>query len=118
MTEFPKLQSGSVAQYPLARGHAYETHVVRFLDGSEQRHALGKRRREWTVVLDGLSEEETAVLLDFVDAVRGRGATFAFTDPQSGRRHERCRLGEDRTVWDWDARGRVSGRLMVIEEGV
>ena len=38
MNEFPKLKTGAVAQYPAQRTTRYSTHVMRFMDGSEQRY--------------------------------------------------------------------------------
>ena len=38
MSDFPKLRTGVVAQYPATRELRFSTSVTSFLDGSEQRY--------------------------------------------------------------------------------
>lgn len=94
MATFPVLQSGAVAQYPLERQVRTATHVVRFLDGSEQKYrGLAGPLHAWRVRLDLLSDVERDAIDAFFAAQQGEAQTFAFTDPWDGVVYPNCRLG-------------------------
>ena len=63
MANFPRLTTGAVTQYPSSRNMTYSTHVLRFVDGREQRfRELGGPVRSWVVKLHQLSAEEMGAL--------------------------------------------------------
>lgn len=92
MAEFPVLKTGALAQDGLECGWRTRTRVLRYVDGGEQSMKLRRGRRRWTVRLAQLDEGELARVNELVETVRGECGEFAFTDPRTGVRHERCRL--------------------------
>ncbi len=116
MAEFPVLKTGALAQDGLECGWRTRTRVLRYVDGGEQTLKMRRGRRRWTVRLTQLDEGELARVSELAETVRGEAGIFAFTDPRTGVRHERCRLeGED-----FEARlaGLGDGRaeLKIVEE--
>lgn len=98
MATFPLLRTGSVAQYPVERRVRTATHVVRFLDGNEQKYrGLGGPLHEWQVRLDQLDDVERTAIDAFFVTQQGTAQTFAFTDPWDGVVYPNCRLGADDT---------------------
>jgi hypothetical protein len=96
MSEFPRLKTGAVLQYPAEREVAYSTQVFRFVDGSEQRcRDCGASRRQWVIRLDQLEESELAQIEEFFAAQQGRAGEFAFVDPWDGQRYPSCSLQQD-----------------------
>lgn len=113
---FPALKTGAVAQYPASRGLRLATHVVRFVDGSEQRYReQGRARRWWTIRLDSLDEAERAALEEFFENCQGAFGSFSFTDPWDGTEHADCSLAQDslEVVMSGELRG---GTALVIRE--
>lgn len=93
---FPTLKTGAVMQYPAKRVLRYNTNVIRFLDGSEQRiRDTPAVLHEWIIQLDLLDESELAVLDQFFVSNQGRFGTFSFTDPWDGTVYPNCSLGGD-----------------------
>lgn len=93
MTNFPRLKTGAIAQYPLGRGIEYRTEVLEFTDGSEQRFRLSPRgRRRWQINLTLLDEGELAALTEFFYSRQGRAQVFRFTDPVTEELIENCRF--------------------------
>ncbi|MBS1857116.1 MAG: DUF2460 domain-containing protein [Acidobacteria bacterium] len=110
MADFPKLKTGAVAQYPIARETRLANQTVRFLDGSTQRYRdAGATRRRWQIRLDLLDEGESAAMQEFFAAVQGAYATFTFTDPWDGHAYENCRLTSDAA--DFTATGEMQGNI-------
>ncbi len=99
MSIFPILKTGVMAQYPMGSGSKFETGVLRFLDGSEQRFRSRRRgARRWKIALDLLSESECREVEIFVDSLQGAQQEFQFTDPLSGVLYPRCRLASGEVV--------------------
>lgn len=97
--EFPKLKTGAWQQYGGGRGVRYGTRVLRFLDGDEQRFRVqAKGERRWMLRLTQLDEGELAAVEQFFMAMQGVVQEFAFVDPETGARFERCRFGSE-DVW-------------------
>ena len=96
MSDFPKLRTGVVAQYPANRELRFSTSVKSFLDGSEQRYRdLRGGRRRWVISLSQLDENELAALTGFFEQRQGRFGTFDFEDPWAGTVVSGCRLALD-----------------------
>lgn len=96
MSSFPTLRTGAVLQYGSGYELRFETRVLRFVDGSEQRFRLrGKGGRRWLIRLEMLDEGELAALENFAAAMQGSNQEFEFTDPWDGLLYSRCRLQND-----------------------
>lgn len=93
---FPRLSTGAVTQLPAATAFQFQTQVLRYCDGSEQRYPVfGKALRRWEVNLVKVTESELSALEDFFRAQKGRFGTFAFTDPWTGSVHPRCAFAHE-----------------------
>ena len=93
MSEFPRLQTGAVAQYPARRVTRYQTQVMRFVDGSEQRfREFGGPLRRWVIELTTLSDEEMEAMEAFFIAEQGGHGTFTFVDPWDDAEYTGCSL--------------------------
>jgi len=113
MATFPKLKTGSIAQYPAGREVRFSTFVLRFVDGGEQRFPLrGGSLRRWQIRLDLLDEGEMAELEQFFLQCQGRFGTFSFTDPWDGTEYPNCSLEVDRI--ELQAVGETRGRTSVV----
>ena len=96
MTSFPSLKTGAIAQYPAARSTAYATHVVSFVDCSEQRFGgYSKPLRLWAIRLDLLDEQEANLLAEFFRMENGTAGAFSFTDPWDGKEYPNCSFYSD-----------------------
>jgi hypothetical protein len=116
MAQFPKLRTGAVAQYPVAREARLRNDGLRFLDGSYQRYRdAGSVRRRWTIQLDLLDEGEMAAMEEFFLAQQGAYATFTFTDPWDGHDYANCRLESDQVVLTAEGEMRGSTTLTVTQ---
>ena len=116
MANFPLLSSGAVTQYPAGLVASQSTHVIRFLDGSEQRHLLqGRQLRRWQIRLDLLNETEIQQIEAFFDALSGDYSAFDFPDPFSGASVPHCRLGAPGLVTEYDGVDLSSTSFWVIE---
>jgi hypothetical protein len=100
MATFPKLKTAAVAQYPAAKGLIFRNHVVRFLDGKEQRYreSAGSLHR-WQIRLAELDETEMAAIDAFFVANQGRLGYFVFTDPWDGTVYPNCSVEGDQMEW-------------------
>jgi hypothetical protein len=114
--EFPTLKTGAVAQDGIESGRQRLTQVLRYVDGSEQTVKMRRGRRRWTVRLEQLDESELAGVAEFVERLRGEAGTFAFTDPRSGVRHERCRLEGSEFEVRLEELGDGRSTLRIVEE--
>jgi len=118
MAEFPILKTGAIAQYPATRKESYDTTVLRFVDGSEQRFRnLARPLRTWVLRLELLDETETHELEQFFVVQRGSLDDFEFTDPWDGTLYASCRLEDQRFVGQYlgERRGMTS---MTIAENL
>ena len=96
MASFPALKTGVVAQYPSDRAKRFSTHVLKFLDGSEQRFArFGAPLKRWLIHLELLDETELENLEEFFVEQAGQAGTFSFTDPWDGTVHANCSFESD-----------------------
>ena len=96
MASFPQLKTGAVAQYPATRVVQFQTQILRFLDGNEQRYRDGSGPlHRWVIKLNLLDEGEMAALDAFFAANQGEFGSFTFTDPWDGTQYPNCSLGAD-----------------------
>jgi hypothetical protein len=96
MATFPKLKTGAVAQYPLARRAGFQNQIVRFVDGSDQRYRDSSGARlEWDIQLSKLDDAELAAVEEFFRVNQGAFGRFAFVDPWDGQTHEDCSIVSD-----------------------
>ena len=85
MADFPLLNSGAKAQYPLRQTTRFETHVMKFVDGCEQRFRQHRgAEKVWELQLSALDSDEARRVSLFVDEQAGRQGEFNFQDPQGG----------------------------------
>ena len=111
MSDFPKLKTGAILQYPAQRGIQFSTKVLRFVDGSEQRfqnHPIPLRR--WLIKLDLLDQAELHSLREFFRTQNGAAGTFSFTDPWDGATYPTCSLASDEMTEELqdDMKGKTS----------
>jgi hypothetical protein len=96
MATFPKLKTGAVAQYPIARRKQFANQTVRFVDGTDQRFRdRGAANIRWVVELSGVDESELAALEEFFLTNNGAYGSFEFTDPWDGHVYHDCSLDFD-----------------------
>ena len=102
MALFPRLSTGSVAQYPAARTVQHRTTIIQYTDGTEQR--ISSRSApivRWIIRLDQLTDREAHDVLTFFAQVRGRAEQFEFEDPWSGTMFPHCRFEQDDFTVDY-----------------
>ena len=115
MANLPLLKSGQVAQYPLRRTVKSIVDTVQFLDGSEQRSAVGHPLHEWTLQLGLIDDEEFSALQAFVELQQGQTGTFTFVDPADGNQYANCSLALGVLTETVRNQGRVMTTLIVRE---
>src|SRR5512143_2735599 len=69
---FPKLFSGKVTRYPLARIVKFRTNVTKFLDRSEQRFRSHVRIEAFMLQFRGIKAADRDAILSFFAARKGR----------------------------------------------
>ena len=118
MSDFPRLSTGAVMQYPSDRSHQYSTRVLKFVDGGEQRYreqsAAAKR---WIVRLDALTDGEATDVEQFCLGCQGRFGSFSFTDPWDNTEHADCSLENDVIVIEQAGESRTKIALIVRKNG-
>lgn len=116
MSEFPRLKTGAVLQYPAEKLLAYATQVFRFVDGSEQRCPdYGAPQRQWIIRLDRVDESELALIEEFFQAQQGRAGEFAFTDPWDGQRYPSCSIQHDELTLSFEDVNQGQTTLVIRE---
>jgi len=82
MPHFPQLTTGSIAQYPVRRGHRMHT-IVNEMPGGEQVRLgdFDAEAVEWELRLAGLTDDELAAIENLFAECEGRLAAFTFLDP-------------------------------------
>jgi len=96
MATFPKLKTGAVAQYPLARRAQFQNQIVRFIDGTDQRYRDSARvLLQWEIQLSLLDDSETAAIEEFFRANQGAFGRFEFVDPWDGQAYADCSIAND-----------------------
>ena len=82
MLYFPQLVSGATVQYPFVKRRAYRTVSNTLLDGRTLKLLdAGGIRIQWEFAFQALSDQERALLEEFVQAVEGRLGEFTLLDP-------------------------------------
>lgn len=116
MAVFPSLKTGAVMQYPAARSVQYSNHVVRFLDGAEQRYREHSAPlHQWVIRLDLLDERELSSLEQFFLDAQGAFGSFSFTDPWDQAQYPDCSINQNSL--DFELAGEMRGlTTLVIEE--
>ncbi len=95
MPSFPILKCGASLQHPAGRTVRYETHVIRFLDGSEQRFRnRPSAAKRWTGTLLLLDDAESRQIESLFQERQGQFGTFTFIDPWDGSSNANCRFGD------------------------
>ena len=111
MSEFPRLNTGAFAQYPVQTVTEFRTDTVRFVDGSEQRfrNYAGPVRR-WVINLESLDDSELTRLREFVHGREGAVQNFEFTNPFDGQLYATCSFENEELSEQMvnEGRGRVS----------
>lgn len=72
MASFPNLQSGNPVLHPAGRGTVYNTRVVQFENGSEQRWQGAPTRKRWTLTYQGIDGYDVSLIRAFFRSVKGR----------------------------------------------
>ena len=119
MPMFPKLKTGSIAQYPTRTHLSYNSRVLRFLDGDEQcyRESASALRR-WVIRLALLDETETAALESFFQLQQGPAGSFKFVDPQDGMEYENCSFDQDACEFSVTGEMRAEMTLAIKENRI
>ena len=96
MAIFPTLKTGAIAQYPASKGLRFQNQILRFIDGTDQRHrdSAGPLHM-WEIRLDKLDEGEMASIELFFSENQGSFGNFSFTDPWDGQVWPNCSLASD-----------------------
>ncbi len=116
---FPVLKTGALAQYPATRAARYDTEVIEFVDGGEQRYRKRARAvKRWVIRLDLLDETEMSELVKFFNSVQGRAGRFEFEDPWTGAVHEDCSLEIDDLMTELSGETRVATVLVLRDNTV
>lgn len=114
--EFPRLKTAAVQQYGSSVSSRFATRVLRFVDGTEQRFPVEKGAgKKWVLRYAQLAEGELAALDDFFLAMQGPTQEFTFEDPETGVRHERCRLMREELALHLDAEHGGSLEIEIVE---
>ena len=72
MASFPNLKSGTPALHPAARGTVFNTRVVQFEDGSEQRWQGAPALKRWRLIYRGIDGYDVSLVREFFRSVKGR----------------------------------------------
>jgi phage-related protein len=116
MANFPVLNSGAIAQYPMSVAYRQSVEVIRFLDGTDQRFlAQGQMFRSWSIDLMLLSEDELEQIRSFFESQAGDYSCFVFPDPISGAGVANCRIGSPELELQWEGFNATAGNLWVVE---
>jgi hypothetical protein len=116
---FPTLKTGAVAQYPATVATQFASFVVRFLDGSDQRHRqFAAPLRSWAIKLNMLDEAELNALEQFFMAEEGRFGTFSFVDPWTQTTFTNCSLNQDTLPYAVQGEMQGTASLTVTENRV
>ena|SRR5258708_28734638 len=114
MADFPRLKTGAIAQYPAEADVSWKTHVVRFLDGSEQRHQqIQNPVSRWIVRVELLDDQEARTLADFYREQSGMLGTFSFEDPNTNVVYPSCSFEVDHFSVIEEDEFRNSGMLRI-----
>jgi len=115
---FPTLKTGAIAQYPASKITQYSSYVMRFLDGTDQRHRQYTPLRRWTIQLNMLDEAEVNALEQFFEQQQGRFGSFSFIDPSTQTTFPNCSLGQDSFQMELSGDMRGLTKLVIVENKV
>jgi hypothetical protein len=117
MPGYPKLKTGSIAQYPSVRETRYRTRTLQFVDGTEQTYPMsGQPQNAWQFLYSNISDTEARRIQTFVTESKGRHDQFSIENPWTGQVEDNWRLESDVVEFETTAEGRVRTRLPVVEE--
>jgi len=108
MVYYPQLNSGALAQYPIAKQISYRTVINTLPDGHTISMAdLGGAFVAWQLTYSGLSDAEWSAIEQLFTQVQGSYGTFTFVDPVGNL----LAWSEDPTqaVWEKDPLITVAG---------
>jgi len=109
---FPTLKTGAVMQYPATKSLRFNTDIIRFLDGTEQRYRDSpSAQHQWVIRLDLLDDAELATLDDFCISNQGRFGAFSFTDPWDGTVYPSCSFAADK--FGFQLKAEMQGNMTV-----
>ena len=110
---FPILKTGAVIQYPATKNAQYSSFVVRFLDGSDQRHRqYSTPLHRWIINFELLDDSELNTLEQFFIGQEGCFAAFTFIDPWTQTPFPNCSIDQD--ILDIQMRGEWQGKVKLI----
>lgn len=113
---FPNLKTGAVIQYPATKNSQHSSFVVRFLDGSDQRHReYTAPLHRWNIRLDLLDEAELRALEQFFMAQEGRFGVFSFVDPWTQAVFNDCSFDQDSLECQLSGEAHGTANLVVVE---
>lgn len=116
-SSFPLLKTGAVAQYPLTVCQSYETRVLRYFDGSEQRFIYREHpTTSWVIDLSRLDEGELATLDLFFRSLQGSTQYFTFVDPATGTPYDHCRIDQAELTISLDAVGLGGTSVRIVQD--
>ena len=116
MNSFPILRTGVMAQYPLTTARRFDTKVLEFVDGAEQRFPLmGASLTGWVLVYSQLDEAEMHALRTFVLSALECGEYFPFKDPETNVVHSKCRIAHAELSESWKGDGQGQTRIEIVE---
>lgn len=91
---FPALHSGTVGMYPAVLGVRYNTEVVTFVNGSEQRWASAPGLGDFELTFTDINGYDLGILLDFFNSVKGQfDSTWVLT--MNGVTYNNCVFIQD-----------------------
>lgn len=113
MPTLPLLKTGAVTQYPAVNTIRFSSHVIRFVDGLEQRYRdFPSPLRSWVIRLDLLDETEMKAMEEFFASRKGQSGSFTFVDPQSQTTFPDCSLAGD--DFEFELEGEMRGKTTLI----
>ncbi|MBS1873036.1 MAG: DUF2460 domain-containing protein [Acidobacteria bacterium] len=115
MAAFPTLKTGAVAQYPAQRRITYNTQVIEFIDGSEQRfREYPAPLRRWLIRLDRLDDGELQAVRNFFDQA-SPASPFSFVDPWDNSAYASCSIEGGSLDLEFTSAGRTRTELIIRE---
>jgi Conserved hypothetical protein 2217 (DUF2460) len=116
MATFPVLKTGAVMQYPAKATIRFASHLIRFVDGGEQRYRdYPGPLHEWVIRLDLLDEAEMKSLEQFFTDREGKFDSFVFVDPRDNVSYPDCSLVIDDLEFTLDGERRSRTTLVLRE---
>ncbi len=119
MSDFPTLKTGAKWQYPTTKLIEFQTTVLKFVDGSEQRYRETQGPlRQWNAVLHLLDEEELQRLEVLFEANQGAYGRFTFEDPWNETESVNCSFADDQLELELQGESRGQSVVRIKENRV